>query len=98
MIGRYIQRTMSANGFIDRIFISRFKGGIEISIQQYLLIFMPICAHEGMQMHDSFSQSTGLVRTEYIHTTEVFNGGQTFDDDLLLCHTSSSMRQVDADY
>jgi len=61
-----------------------FKGGIEIGIQQYLLIFMPIGAHEECKCMIP-SVKYGSVRTEYIHTTEVLNGGQPLDDDLLLC-------------
>ena len=51
----------------------------------------------GMQAHRSFCQGARLVGTEYVHASEVFNGGKPFHNNFVACHGFRAMGQIDTD-
>jgi len=50
-----------------------------------------------VQPHGPHGQGAGFVGAQHVHTAEIFNRGQAFDDHLLLRHSLSAVGEIDAD-
>ena len=51
----------------------------------------------GLQVYDALGQGAGFIAADHVHTAEVFNRSEPFDNYFGLSHLFGAMSQVDAD-
>src|SRR6185437_13779547 len=52
--------------------------------------------NKGMQVYDPLRDGTGLVGTQYIHASEIFNGSKSSHNNMLFTHFAGSMAKINA--
>ena len=87
---------MSTDRTIDRVIETRLHGRIDAGMPQDGLAVPAQQIGIGMKRDDTFGQSSGLVRTEDVHTTQIFDRQKLLDDDLRSGHGLGPLRQYDA--
>jgi len=92
-----IEPPVRTDCLIKRVFEPCLVSGIDIGIEKTFFTVLAVHVQDSMQLHLTFSQGTGLVRTQDIHTPEVLNRCQSFYYNLLVCHPFCPVGKVDTD-
>ena len=83
------------DGFVERALQAGLEEAVEIGEFQHPLAGLALRIDVLLQPDLRLGQRAGLVGAQHVHRAEVLDGGQPFDDHVLLRHAQRAARQRD---